>query len=166
MTSIELDGGASLLPSHDTVKERLKRALYSRAWFAGLAVLLVLSVASFAIFMANDSRKEPWFVALEASLNVALLLEVSLRVYAFGLRDWLNIADIVICVSCIGAFITYAFFHTEDGVVFAVLLAARYTLQFVRAILYYRKRVEFNRAQDTIVDFSSVPATPQNVFED
>lgn len=165
MTSIELDGGASLLPSHDTFKERLKRALYSRAWFAGLAVLLVLSVASFAIFLANESRKEPWFVALEASLNVALLVEVSLRLYAFGVRDWMNILDIIICVSCMGAFILYVL-RTEDGVVFTVLLAARYSVQFVRVLLFYRKRVEFNRAQDTIVDFSSVPATPQNVFED
>lgn len=165
MTSIELDGGASLLPSHDTFKERLKRALYGRAWFAGLAVLLVLSVASFAIFLANESRKEPWFVALEASLNVALLVEVSLRLYAFGVRDWMNILDIIICVSCMGAFILYVL-RTEDGVVFTVLLAARYSVQFVRVLLFYRKRVEFNRAQDTIVDFSSVPATPQNVFED
>jgi hypothetical protein len=157
----------SFLESHDTLQSRLKSALYSRTWFAMLVVLTLVSVASFVLFVANVARKETWFVVMEALLNLALLAEVGARLVVFGRlfwKDWSNVVDVIVCFCVVGAFVIYLV-RTEDGVVFAVLLALRYSLQCVRLWLVYRKRVEFQQRTDQIVDFGSAPLT-KPVFED
>jgi hypothetical protein len=151
------------LDSHDTLQSRLKSALYSRTWFAVLVLLMLLSVASFCLFVANVARKENWFIALEALLNVAMLAEVGARLFVFGQQfwsEWSNVADVCFCVLCLGSFVIYVM-RTEDGVVFAVLLAIRYSLQCVRLWLFYRKRVDFLQRTDQIVDFTAPLTVPR-----
>jgi CDP-diglyceride synthetase len=127
---IELEStrASRLLSHHDTVSASLKRALYSPAWLVFLVVLLLLSLFSFVMFVANVSRKEAWFVALEAVLNLALVCEVGARMIAYGrciFHANHQYCRRVLCAACVGAFVVYLV-RTEDGVVFAVLLAVRY----------------------------------------
>jgi hypothetical protein len=164
---VGIDTGESLLSHHDTVAASLKRALYSPAWFVFLVVLLLLSLFSFVMFVANVSRKEAWFVALEAVLNLALVCEVAARMIAYGRSFFtrtINIVDAVLCAACVVSFVVYLV-RTEDGVVFAVLLAVRYAVQCFRMWMYIRRRAAVTRSQSSVVDFTAVVHTTSG-FDD
>ena len=61
----------------------------------------------------------------------------------------------MIVAACLGAFVVFIF-HTPDGIVYACLLAARYLMQTVRLVIFFRQQRAVARSSSKSIDFSQL----------
>jgi len=148
-----------------------RRFVYSQAnafaWFGliiGNAFSLVWTVVCH--LSDNGGHDEDWFIFLEIFLNIAMILEITMRILALGINFWLewqNLADVLVMALCAIATSYYLILHdtvsgkeAEEAIIAdELLIILRSLLHIVRLALFMknRKAVQFCEDSGRDADF-------------
>ncbi|KAJ9052358.1 hypothetical protein DSO57_1009848 [Entomophthora muscae] len=120
--------------------------LYSRSYTIFYLSLIILTLVTMILSIVEQSKPSTMFFVLEIIINVAMILEVALRIFALGYAYWdskSNIFDIILVVVCIITLIIVATSHSKgaknEEVVETVILGVRNIVQVIRLCVAIRK---------------------------
>ncbi|OZJ06814.1 hypothetical protein BZG36_00001, partial [Bifiguratus adelaidae] len=147
--------------------------MYSNAYIVLYLAMAGLSVVSIILSLTESCPSSLLvFIILEIIINVAMILEVGVRLVALGRNYWTslwNLLDILLVLLCISTLIVISHGCTNDGLdggqkgeeIFdTILLVFRNVAQFVRVLLMVRKNKNTLMSRSHRIDFSDVAATP------
>ncbi|KAG9001160.1 hypothetical protein FRB93_012242 [Tulasnella sp. JGI-2019a] len=128
-----------VLSRQEITKGIANRFVHSRTYiflYLGLASLSVTTV----VLSLMEGCPGPAFYVLEIIVNSAMILEVGIRLVAFGRQFWkspFNIADLILTLFCALTLLVLAFAECgdtskEEELLDTLLLVARNVLQFAR----------------------------------
>ena len=142
-----------------------RRFVYSQAntvaWFAliiGNLFCLVWTVVNH--LGKKGGHDEGWFILLEIILNVAMILEIVMRITALGKEfwvEWQNLADVIVMALCALATSYYLMLHdtvrgeeAEEALIAdELLILLRCVVHVMRLCLFFKNHKSVKFCEDT-----------------
>lgn len=155
------DGFCASFGTGEFILTVARRFVYSQAnalaWF-GLIIGNVFAFVWTVVCHLSRSggHDEDWFILLEIFLNIAMILEIVMRILALGINFWLewqNLADVVVMALCAIATSYYLVLHDtlrgEEAIIAdELLIILRCMVHIVRLALFMKNRKAVQFCQD------------------
>lgn len=139
-----------------------RRFVYSQANTVAWFTLIIGNVFCLFWTLANHLGKkgghdENWFILLEILLNVAMILEIAMRILALGIHFWLewhNLVDVAVMGLCAVATSYYLVLHNtlrgeEALIADELLIILRCVVHVFRLCLFFKNRKAVKFCDDT-----------------
>ena len=146
---------------------------YMKLYYTVLTVLCVVGLVWACIHIGYLPRAI-WFIVAELLLYSLILVDLALRLYAYGchrfFRHWLNIADTALSVACVLAVVvtvtisTY-YYDVEDIVVSLLFICRNVVLLLRTMVLIARHRVKKRRRESVESEESSPDLLEQRLAQ-
>jgi len=138
------------------------RFVHSRTYIILYLAMAALSVTTVVLSMVNGCPTLPFYI-LEFIINGAMILEVSIRLLAFGRqfwKSWFNILDLILTAFCGITLIVILFAgcdntSKEEELLDTLLLVARNVLQFGRLAAVMRQSGQSIFSRPKPIDLSN-----------
>jgi hypothetical protein len=132
-----------------------------------LLILASIVVCVWTLLNFGSFPDEVWFVVLEGILFVAVLADVSLRIYLQGfgsfLLNWMNLFDLAVIVlsviAVVAALASDGFFGEVEGLSGQILLVLYCGVQYLRLALFLK-----NQSQTKVQDLEILGYQDTNSF--
>ncbi|KAI9265954.1 hypothetical protein BY458DRAFT_217945 [Sporodiniella umbellata] len=147
------------------VKGVANRFMYSKFY---IGLYLSLAFLSFVLIVMSLSETCPstLFIIFEATINLAMILEVSTRLIALGTSYWesaWNVVDIVLVTLCLVTLLVLTTGCSDserrEAIFDTVLLVIRNGIQLFRLFMMLRRNQYSLHARSTRIDFGHLSNT-------
>mmetsp|Transcript_8929 Transcript_8929/g.17257 ORF Transcript_8929/g.17257 Transcript_8929/m.17257 type:complete len:161 (+) Transcript_8929:2769-3251(+) len=146
------------MESHNSgLKECLNHIYFSSGcrFFYLILILASVAVCAWTLVHFGSFPDEGWFIVLEITLTLAVIVEVALRIYLQGTRtflmNWTNLFDLAVLfcfvIAIIGAVITKGVLGEVGGLSGQALLVFYCSVQYLRLALFLKNRT-FTHVED------------------
>ncbi|EFA79130.1 hypothetical protein PPL_07955 [Heterostelium album PN500] len=155
--------------SNRTCASYADRVLFSNKYYYAYIFMIILNLI---LILWKTSVPSHWlFVVLDISVNIALLVEISLQITSQKSRyfkEWSNRLDLFVLVLSIAGLFMYLLSHASiafdyEGIVIIFFTAMRYCVQFLRLLALIKRqkmrastfnsRVDFNELKESDLVF-------------
>ncbi|KAI8446039.1 hypothetical protein BY996DRAFT_6434362 [Phakopsora pachyrhizi] len=133
------------LSRDELVRGIANRLIFSQVYIYVYLTMIILSLMTILVSILSSHCGSVTFYVLEVLINTAMILEVSIRLVAFGKKFWkskLNILDCVITVICLMTMIILFWKGCQakrEEVLDVIILVVRNLIQFIRLALILRR---------------------------
>ncbi|KAL0079267.1 hypothetical protein J3Q64DRAFT_1761839 [Phycomyces blakesleeanus] len=151
------------LTKTEIIQGMANRFMYSRFYIILYLGLGLLSLSTI-ILSINETCPSPLFIVFEAIVNVAMILEVVVRLVALRRAYWKsiwNIVDTVLVILCAVTLVVLASGcsagERSEAIFDTILLVIRNCFQFTRLFMMVRKNKNSINARSARIDFTDLP---------